>query len=228
MNCNNWIKQNQEDIVTELNECPLCSSIRNFSYKRLEYIWKWDISIPQDCQYGDWDSIELYLVRVPLPIIRCETCGEYLRLEPAFILKGTILTINALIFSSFVYEKENFTWRRIVDTLCKGNHKLSHSTIYTAVHKLSKIDLSDSLNANIPVNHNAPALWPPLKARFAHTKEREEKIRLVLTIMIVLLPYYKSFLDLLIKFTDILKSSQSSQISRLLPLYRSKLNVNTS
>jgi hypothetical protein len=189
---------------------------------------KWDISIPHNWQYSDWNSIKLYPVRVPLPIIRCETCGEYLRVEPAFILKGTILTVNALVFASFVYEKENFTWRQIVDTFCKDNDRLSHSTIYSAVHKLSQIAFPDSLNENIPVKHNYNTLWPSLKARFAHTKEREERIRLLLTIMIVLLPYYKSFLELLIKFTDILKSSQSSQISRLLPLYRLKSNVNTS
>lgn len=232
MNCNNWIKQSIEDIVSELHECPLCSGIRSFSYKRLEHIWKWDISIPQDFQYCDWDSVELYLVSVPMPIVRCEACGKYLRVEPAFILKGTILTLNALIFVAFVYEKEKFAWRQIVDTFCKGNDRLSHSTLYTAVHKLSRIDCSNSPVTNFTDkhsnNHNDHTSWPPLKSRFTHTREREEKIRLLLTVILVLLPYYKSFLELLVKFTDILRSSQTSGISSLLALYHPKPHVNSS
>ncbi|NSW92716.1 MAG: hypothetical protein HPY74_19080 [Firmicutes bacterium] len=102
-NCNNWIKKDFENICTELGECPLCASIHSFSFKRLEYVWKWDVSIPQQWQYGDWESIKLFPVHVPLPIVRCEACGKYFRVEPEFLIKGTILTVPALVFVVFTY-----------------------------------------------------------------------------------------------------------------------------
>ncbi len=142
--------------------------------------------MPQDWQHGDWDSISLFPVHIPLPIVRCGVCGKYFRVYPGFIIKGTIFTINALVFVAFAYEWKNFglTWRLIADKFCKGGEKISHSTLYTAVHKLGNLaiesELFQKLKASIPdlsENVDTEAQWPAPKSKYTYTRKREKAVR---------------------------------------------------
>lgn len=70
---------------------------------------------------------------------------------------------------------------------------IAHSTIYKAVHGLGKsiTDSDDRIRAAIRELHNkylkdsnkdvTAALWPPEKALYKHTKEREAAIRFLLS-----------------------------------------------
>jgi hypothetical protein len=179
----------------------------------LEHIWKWDISIPEDWQHGDWDNISLFPVHVPLPIVRCEICGKYFRVDPGFIIKGTILTINALVFVAYAYECRNsgLTWRLIVDRFCKDGEKISHSTLYIAVHKLGNLvterELFQKLKASVPaLSKDIEVQWPALKSKYTHTREREKAVRLILYLFVALLMNEKFFLPIFLRYTEVLQS----------------------
>lgn len=78
-------------MASMLHQCPDCGAIHGFQFKSLEWIEQWDIRIPEDWEYGQWDRAELYRVAIPLPVFVCESCMHKLRLKPSFILKGTPL-----------------------------------------------------------------------------------------------------------------------------------------
>jgi hypothetical protein len=193
----------------------------------LEHIWKWDISIPEDWRHGDWDSISLFPVHVPLPIVRCEVCGKYFRVDPGFIIKGTILTINALVFVAYAYEWKNsgLTWRLIVDKFCKDGEKISHSTLYTAVHKLGSLvaesELFQKLKSSIPAfDIDIKAQWPVLKSKYPHTQKREKAVLIILYLFSVLLMANEEiFLPIFLRYTEVLQSLLKSSKYSLPKLY---------
>jgi hypothetical protein len=195
----------------------------------LEYILKWDISIPEDWQYGEWDRISLFPVDVPMPIIRCEECGKYFRVKPGFIIKGTILTVNALVFVAFAYECKNsgLTWRMIADKFCKDGEKISHSTLYTAVHKLGKLviesELFQKLCSSIPTlskDMDIERQWPVLKSRYPHTQKREKAVLTILYLfMMLLIANERNFLSILSRYAEVLQGLLKSHRYSLPKLY---------
>ena len=54
--------------------------------------------------YGDWNPVALYLVQLPLPVLRCSVCKKLVKVIPSFSLQGTTLTLPALAFIIFAYE----------------------------------------------------------------------------------------------------------------------------
>jgi len=195
----------------------------------LERIWKWDITIPEDWQHGDWDSISLFPVHVPLPIVRCEICGKYLRVDPGFIIKGTILTITALVFGAFAYECKNsrLTWRMIIDKFCRGTEKLSHSTLYTAVHKFGSLiaesELFKKLKFSIPdlsEHIDNEENQSALKSKYDHTKKREKCVRNILCLLVVMLMNEGKFLSIFLRYTETLQHLLKSSKYSLPRLYR--------
>jgi len=191
--------------------------------------------MPADWQYGDLSSVRLFPVCVPLPIVRCEACGKYFRVEPEFMIKGTILTFPALVFVAFSYETSGLTWRQIADIFCKDGDKISHSTLYTAVHKLGKLveetDLMQNMRARIPSDASVCDIknhWPPLKCQYPHTKMREEAVRSMLCLLTVLLSQAQSFLPAFLKYIDIAQSLLKPTTKSLPKLYAREKRTNTS
>jgi hypothetical protein len=125
--------------ISELGlECSSCSSCRKFSFLFKYPIWRWEIDIPRDWEFGQWNRIRLYPVQVDILVIKCEDCGETYRAYPSFVIKGTTLTFSALIFIAFVYEYSGLVWRYIPEQFCCNHDMIAHSTIYKAVHGLGK------------------------------------------------------------------------------------------
>jgi len=199
-NCNTWNTGNSRNISELGLECHSCSSYGSFSFVDKYSIWRWEIDIPYDWEYGQWERIRLYPVEVEIFIVRCEICGEKYRIYPSFIIKGTTLTLTALIFIAFIYEYSDLVWRDIPEKFCDEHNRIAHSTLYRAVHGLGK-SIGDSDNkirdavrdlANRYLSSaERVSVWPPDKSLYEHTHRRETALREVL------LPLAASF-----KFAD--------------------------
>lgn len=120
-------------------QCPDCGAIHSFKFKSTEWVGEWDIRVPRDWEYGQWDRAELYWVLVPLPVLVCTICGHKVRLRPSFLLKGTRLTLDAVVFVTFAREVGGLTWRAMPELFCADYDKCAHSTLYIAVHKIGKL-----------------------------------------------------------------------------------------
>ena len=101
-------------------------------------IGRWEIDIPYDWEFGQWERIRLYPAQADILIVKCESCGEIYRVYPSFVIKGTTLTLSAPIFIAFVYEYSTLVWRDIPEKYCDEHDKIAHSTLYKAVHELGK------------------------------------------------------------------------------------------
>jgi hypothetical protein len=101
-------------------------------------IWRWDIEIPQDWEYGQWDRIRLFPVQVNTYKAMCNSCIAESRVYPSFVMEGTTLTIQALIFITYVHATSTLTWRDMPEKFCSATNRIAHSTLYTAVHGLGK------------------------------------------------------------------------------------------
>lgn len=119
-------------------QCPDCGAIHSFQFKAAEWVGEWDIRIPGDWKYGQWDRAELYWVLVPLPVLVCTVCRRKVRLRPSFLLKGTRLTLDAVVFVTFAREVGGLTWRAMPEMFCTDYDKCAHSTLYIAVHKMGR------------------------------------------------------------------------------------------
>jgi hypothetical protein len=152
-NCSSWNSKNSKNILNIINtelECVQCSSFGNFSLVKKYSIWRWEIDIPSDWKYGQWERIKLYPVQVNVFMVKCESCNEKSRVYPSFIVKGTTLTFSALIFITFVYETSNLSLREIPQNFCDENNRIAHSTIYRAMHGLGKSIIgNDKIRENI-------------------------------------------------------------------------------
>ena len=93
---------------------------------------RWEVDIPYDWEYGQWDRIHLYPIQVKVLVVKCVVCGEEYRIYPSFVLPGTTLTLSALIFVAFVYRFSELTWRDIPEKFCTEEDRISHSTLYKA------------------------------------------------------------------------------------------------
>lgn len=146
-------------------------------------------------------------MQVPIVIIKCELCGEVLRVYPSFVLRGTTLTFSALVFVAFARASSDLKWRGIPDKFCDEENKIAHSTLFKAVHGLGKSLTECNKKVREAVEelinrYRFPGLdeesnptWPPKKSRYEHTLKQEASLREIL----FPLAYLKSRYDTLAK-----------------------------
>jgi len=183
-NVNTWNNKKNEDIAQLEIECSACSSTDNFSLIKNHTIWRWEIHIPYDWEYNQWERIRLYPVEVQVLIVKCLGCGKKFSLYPSFVVEGTTLTLPALIFIAFTYETSTLTWRELPEKFCDQANKIAHSTLYKAVHGLGQSIKEneqirkeiDALAAKYLPKTKAPS-WPSPKSVYPYTKNREQAVR---------------------------------------------------
>lgn len=177
------------NISQEIEECPSCSAIHSLEYKTMATVWRWDLELPDDWQFPHWESVRLFPLQVPQPVLRCRQCGEHIKVIPSFIQSGTTLTLPALIFIAFAYEFSSLTWRDLPQKFCAANNRIAHSTLYKAVHSLGRLIHSDAefrklCQDYVPAIKTIPSWpipnWPPPKSVYTHTVIREQGVRLLI------------------------------------------------
>ena len=122
-------------------------------------------------------------------IVQCKICKAKYRVYPSFVLKGTSLTLFALVFIAYVYETTELTWRDMPMEFCHGNEIISHSTLYKAVHGLAYSlslykpvisegiqEFSDKCQSSSEDDPQMPVLMIQ-KSIFLHTQAREVLIK---------------------------------------------------
>ncbi len=119
-------------------------------------------------------------------MVKCESCNEKCRVYPSFIVKGTTLTLSALIFIAFVYKTSDLSLRKIPQNFCDKNNRIAHSTIYRAIHGLGKSiadndKIRDSIreikNRYLPLIEECKVFRMPEKSLYEHTLRRESALR---------------------------------------------------
>jgi len=209
--------------------CGACSSESSFSITQVKWIWRWEIDIPPDWSFGQWERVSLYLVEVKVYIIECAFCGKKYRVYPSFAIAGTTLNIFALIFISFVYERSRITWRKIPKYFCHGYDVISHSTLFKAVHGLGKALLEHYCSSQEGIKELAAkylsdrkdeetAGWPDLKSIYSHTIKREGAIRDFLSSLLSFETDFRDFFHLFhiyLKKTRILMSNVDPPVKTL-------------
>lgn len=207
-NCKSWILRPFDNICEELQACTACSSDRSFTVKDIHFIWRWDIDIPQDWRWGDWDQIRLHTVKVPIILVQCADCRTPFVIYPSFIIGGTTLTIQALMMVAFAYEYSLLTWRGMVEHFCDESDRIAHSTLYRAVHSIGLLLVGNAEayrvaeeylnNFDIPGFSKMP--WPPLKSRYEHTRERESCVRDILQLLLCILSLSPGFIHAFFRY----------------------------
>lgn len=192
-NCNTWNSKNFENTSDFELECSSCSAFDNFSFEHKYFIWRWEIDIPYDWKYGEWNKVRLLPVAVPILLLKCNSCGEIYRVYPSFVIDGTTLTLSALIFIAFTYESTSLTWRNLPELFCEEHNIIAHSTLYKAVHGFGKglNEYENIINEgktelimkylSIPEDKSKNPVWPPKKSRYENTLEREAALRIMLS-----------------------------------------------
>lgn len=188
--CKIWLKKDFTIMELAVTQCPDCGTLYSLELKHIDWVGEWDIIIPEDWKYGQWDRARLYWVRVPLPVLVCRTCKCKVRLRPSFLLQGTRLTLEAVVFVTFAKEVGGLTWRALPDFFCAADDKCAHSTLYIAVHKVGKFfnEQVGELARRFCPSQIDPALeilrvtvkgngFLAPTARFRHTWERELSAR---------------------------------------------------
>jgi len=107
-------------------QCPDCGAIHSFQFKSTKWIVEWDIRIPDNWKFGQWDQVDMYPVPVPRPVLVCTACSLKIRLTPSFILEGTRLTLEALVFVTLAKEVGGLPWRSIPELFCATDEKCAH------------------------------------------------------------------------------------------------------
>lgn len=229
-NCNSWKRKDFDKTTDYELECSSCSAYGRFSYVRKYFIWRWEVDIPHDWKFGEWERIRLYPVQVPIVIIKCDLCGEVFRIYPSFVLRGTTLTFSALIFVAFARESSNLKWRSIPDKFCNEENKIAHSTLFKAVHGLGKSltecnkkireaveELINQYRSPV-LDEESNSTWPPQKARYEHTLKQEASLREMLFPLAYLKYRYDTLAKLFFTYLRSLKivlSGLSPPVSRL-------------
>lgn len=206
VNCKAWNSWNSADIPKDELQCGSCSAMGSFSFSEVPIpITCWDISIPQDWEYGQWQRIRLFPIQVSTYRMKCDSCGTASRAYPSFVVRGSTLTLQALVFIAYVYETGTLTWRDMPEKFCPETDRIAHSTLYKAVHGLGKSlliqadkvqeglrklhaayahasgsltgDLSGGLSSDLSdVAIQAISGTPLVKARLPHTRARERAL----------------------------------------------------
>ena len=187
--CKTWTEQKALNISQEIEECPYCSAIHSLNYKSMAPVWCWDLELPVDWLFPQWELVQLLPIQVNQPVLRCNQCGELIKIIPSFIQQGTTLTLPALIFVAFAYEFSDLTWRDLPQTFCTEVNRIAHSTLYKAVHDLGRLIQTNSefrqlCLQNLPTLKSIPSWpippWPPPKSIYIHTVLREKGVRLLI------------------------------------------------
>ncbi|MHB1404453.1 MAG: hypothetical protein ACYCV0_02555 [Desulfitobacteriaceae bacterium] len=184
------------NIGQEIEECPYCLAIHSLKYECMATVWRWDLELPDDWQFPQWESVRLFPIQVNQTVLRCNQCGELIKVIPSFIQHGTTLTLPALIFVALAYEFSDLTWRDLPQKFCDEDNRIAHSTLYKAVHGLGRLIHSDSefrklCQQYLPSISAIPRWsiphWPPPKSIYTHTVIREKGVR---SLIRSLWPYY--------------------------------------
>lgn len=131
----------------------------------------------------------MFPVQIPLPVFCCSECNQMIKIIPSFCLRGNKITLQALIFISFVYEFSELTWRDLPNKFCDQNNKIAHSTLYKAVHGTGQLVTTEQAIENLRLKYlptdnlvepDPDLEWPPPKSIFTHTIAREKGIRRLL------------------------------------------------
>ncbi len=184
---NTWNKKNFTDPGQfNIHICPDCASIDSFKYNinKSNYIIKYDLNIDRYWEPGDnlclesLQGISLSSVEVHLPVFDCVVCRNRIKIIPSSILKGTILTVKALIYVIFIYQNSELSWRIIANALCREYDKLAHSTLYKGAHRLGHLLTTHPLMKELEQmsGRSLPEKLPP-KSVLPHTMEREKPLR---------------------------------------------------
>lgn len=223
-NCNTWNRKDFTNTADYDLECSSCSAYGKFSYVQKHFIWRWEIDIPFDWQYGKWEQIKLYPTQVAVIFIKCKLCGEIHRVYPSFYLKGTTLTQTALIFITFIYESSDLTWRAIPDKFCDAADKIAHSTLFKAVHGLGKsIMENNKIRETVAelVNRYLPyaldETWPGEKSHYTHTRGHERTLRQILLPLLKII--YATFTSHFFKYLRPLRTILSGLSPPIIKLY---------
>ncbi len=223
-NCNSWNRKDFTNTADYDLKCSSCSAHGKFSHVKDYFIWRWEIDIPVDWQYGKWEQIKLYPTQVQVVLIKCELCGEIHRVYPSFYLKGTTLTQTALIFITFIYESSELTWRDIPDKFCDVANIIAHSTLFKAVHGLGKSLLGNNKIREAVaelVNRYLPRAldetWPGEKSRYTHTRGHERSLRDIL--MPLLKISYGTFTSYFFKYLRALRTHLFGLSPPIIKLY---------
>lgn len=166
--------------MEEIQECPLCLSKDSFESLAIKYRQGIDLEIPCNLNVPEISDCKLCIVDIPYFIIKCKTCGEKIKVIPAFITKGTTLTLAAQAFVSVSYHKtETETWRKVHKEICNPNDGIAHTTLYRGYLALGK-NLEESqellkeiLNEGILTKLN---IHIPQKALKDKTKQCEKMV----------------------------------------------------
>jgi len=52
-------------------------------------VWRWDLELPGDWQFPQWESVRLFPIQIHQPVLRCSQCGEHIKVIPSFLQPGT-------------------------------------------------------------------------------------------------------------------------------------------
>jgi len=77
------------NIGQEIEECPYCLAIQSLEYKSMATVWRWDLELPGDWQFPQWESVRLFPIQIHQPVLRCSQCGEHIKVIPSFLQPGT-------------------------------------------------------------------------------------------------------------------------------------------
>jgi hypothetical protein len=190
--CKKWNEEKAKNIAREIEQCPYCSAIHTLQYHSASTVWHWHIELPDDWQFPQWELVKLFPLQVQRPVLRCTQCGEMIKVIPTFLLRGTTLTLPALIFVAFAYIFSDLTWRDLPHKFCSEDNRIAHSTLYKAVHSLGRslvtdLELRSLCQKYLPNASSRPnkpvANWPPPKAIYIHTVIRVNGTRLFLKLL---------------------------------------------
>ena len=208
----------------------------SFSFSEIPIpITCWDIAIPQDWEYGQWNRVRLFPAQVHTYRMTCNSCGTASRAYPSFLMEGSTLTLQALIFIAYVYATSTLTWRDMPEKFCPATDHIAHSTLYKAVHGLGKslVTQADIVQEGLrklraayahasgdlsDIVIQAISGTPLVKARLPHTRARERALHaliLPLSWLRVLEPVFLRAFFVFIKPVHLIQSALTPPIHKL-------------
>lgn len=231
--CKTWTEQKALNISQEIEECPYCSAIHSLKCESTAPVWCWDLELPAGWLFPQWESVRLFPIQVNQPVLRCNQCGEHIKIIPSFLQQGTTLTLPALIFVAFAYEFSDLTWRDLPEKFCAEDNRIAHSTLYKAVHGLGRLIQTDSefrqlCLQNLPTLKSVPSWpipnWPPPKSIYIHTVSREKGVRLLIR---ALRSFYQHISEVFDRFVIALERVFVNSNKQVPVLYKNNREVNT-
>lgn len=182
-NCKSWIRHSFEDYSLDLCECPSCAACGKFSWKKTTMRWMWDVTLPDNWSFGDYEAIRLVPVQVPIYTITCIVCDVSCILLPSFVLPGTRLTVTAVAVVALLYEATTISLRAMAEKLCDPFECIAHSTLFRALRGLGQsLQVQEVMGQLMAAGAAEEETgWGPAKARLPHTVKEESAVRKLLT-----------------------------------------------